>query len=115
MKSILAQGYALAALALAPLLAAHAATAAPTEITRVVVHYNDLDLSRNNDARRLYGRIVSAARRACDNDPESDLHRLALYKQCMHTAVSTAVAQVKSPQLTSIHQAEARWTGSIGG
>jgi UrcA family protein len=121
MKSALAKGYALAAIVLAPVLTAHAATSAPgpgpgEETTRVVVQYKDLDLSQNKDAKRLYGRIVHAARLACDNDPESDLHRLAMYKMCMHEAVTNAVAQVNSSQLTTIYQADVRRRiPSIGG
>jgi UrcA family protein len=119
MKSVIAKGYALAAIALAPVLTAHAATPGPgprEETTQVVVQYKDLDLSQSKDAKRLYHRIVSAARIACDNDPESDLHRLALYKKCMRNAVTDAVAQVNSSQLTTIYQAEARRRmPSVGG
>lgn len=112
MKSVIAKGYALAAIVLAPVVTAHAGTPAsgPMEgATHVVVQYRDLDLSRDKDAKRLFHRIVSAARKACGNDPESDLQRLALYKKCMRNAVTDAVAQVNSSQLTRIYQAEARW------
>jgi UrcA family protein len=119
MKSVIAKGCAVAAIALVPVLTAHAGTpalGAREETTQVVVQYKDLDLSQNKDAKRLYRRIVSAARIACDNNPESDLHRLALYKKCMRTAVTDAVAQVNSSQLTTIYHAEARWRmPSVGG
>jgi len=118
MKSVLAKGYVLAAIALAPVLTAHAATPAPgpgETPTHVVVQYKDLDLSQSKDAKRLYGRIVRAARIACDNDPESNLQRLALYEKCMRNAVSSAVAQVNSSQLTTVHQAEGRWLPSFRG
>ena len=118
MKSVLAKGCALAAIALAPVLTAHAATPAPwpaEETTRVVVQYKDLDLSQNKDAKRLYWRIVKAARIACDNDPESDLRRLASYEKCMRDAVNNAVAQVNSSQLSTVHQAQLRRTPSTGG
>ncbi len=107
MNSAIAKGCALTTLALASLLTAQAALATPPqdEVKTVAVHYRDLDLSQPQDAKRLYWRIKSAARIACDNDPESDLIRLAEYKRCMREAVANAVAQVKSPQLTGIHQA----------
>jgi UrcA family protein len=72
----------------------------------VNVQYSDLDLSRPTDARRLYGRIKSAAQVACDNTSLDDLPQLARYKQCRNQAIANAVAQVKSAQLTSIHEAE---------
>ncbi len=108
MNSVIAKGYALTTVALGSLLTAQAALATPAqgEVKTVAVHYRDLDLSQPKDAKRLYWRIKSAARIACDNDPESDLARLAAYKSCLREAIADAVAQVKSPQLTSIHQAE---------
>ncbi len=112
MNSAIAKGCALTTLALASLLTAQAALATPPqdEVKTVAVHYRDLDLSRQKDAKRLYWRIKSAARTACDNDPESDLARLATYKRCMREAIAKAVAQVKSPQLTGIYLAEVQRT-----
>jgi UrcA family protein len=108
MNSVLAKGYAIAAIALAPVLTARAATPAPgpgEEITHVVVQYKDLDLSQRKDAKQLYRRIVRAARIACDNDPQSNLQRLAMYRKCLRNAVTDAVAQVNSTQLTTVHRA----------
>jgi UrcA family protein len=109
MNSAIVKGCALMSVALTTLLTAHGASAAapgPGDVKTVVVHYHDLDLSQPKDAQRLYGRITRAARKACDNDPESDLMRLTLYKSCMRTAITNAVSQVNSPQLTSVYLAE---------
>ena len=109
MKSAIAKGCALTAVALGTFLTTHAASAAvpgDNDVRSVVVQYRDLDLSRPTDARRLYGRITRAARRACDNYPDSELALLAIYKSCMRKAITNAVAEVKSPQLTTVYQTE---------
>lgn len=108
MKTVTAKGFALGAVALTAFLTAHAAWAAPAdgEPRTAVVKYQDLDLSRPQDVQKLYGRIKSAAQEVCDNDATSDLHRLAIYKTCMRNAVSDAISQVQSPQLTNIRQVE---------
>jgi UrcA family protein len=108
MKTAIAKGCVLTAVALTGFLTAHAASAAPADAgpRTAVVKYRDLDLSQPKDVRRLYGRIKSAAREVCDNDPGFDVHRLSIFKSCMRDAVSDAVSQVQSPQLTNIRQAE---------
>jgi UrcA family protein len=92
----------LAALATANLAAATPDTAEPRS---TVVHYEDLDLSRPKDARRLYRRIKQAARRVCDNNPLSDFKRLTEYEKCLGQAVTEAVEKVQSEQVTAIHRA----------
>lgn len=82
-----------------------AATPEAHEPRSTVVHYEDLDLSRPEDARRLYGRIKRAARTVCDNNPSSDIKRLNEYEKCLGQAVTGAVEKVQSEQLTAIHRA----------
>jgi UrcA family protein len=110
MKSVIQKRHTLIGLAaLTVALIANTASAQPladTDYKTVNVQYSDLDLSQPAGARRLYGRIKSAAEIACDNYSFGDLPRLAKYKQCRDQAIANAVAQVKSPQLTSIHEAE---------
>jgi UrcA family protein len=86
---------------------ANLATAAPEadEPQSTVVRYGDLDLSRPEDARRLYGRIKRAARMVCDNHPSSDIDRLNEYEKCLGQAVTAAVEKVQSAQLTAIYHA----------
>ena len=92
---------------LAALATANLATARPEadEPRSTVVRYGDLDLSRPEDARRLYGRIKRAARRVCDNQPSSDSKRLKEYERCLGQAVTEAVEKVQSEQVTAIHRA----------
>ena len=63
-----------------------------------VVRYSDLDLSRPEDAHRLYVRIEQAARAVCDSTPALDLHRIEASKRCIQQAVSNAVAEVRASQ-----------------
>jgi UrcA family protein len=83
-----------------------AATPEAAETHSTVVHYEDLDLSRPKDARRLYGRIKKAARTVCDNHPLSDFKRLTEYEKCLEQAVTEAVEKVQSEQVTAIHRAQ---------
>jgi len=108
MKTAITQGCVLTAVALTGFLTAHAASAAPAdgEPRTAIVNYQDLDLSQPKDVQRLYGRIKRAAREVCDNDPGFDLQRLSIFKSCLRNAVSDAVSQVQSAQLTNIRQAE---------
>jgi len=109
MKPIIARKTAFIAMAvLAAALTANPASAATvTDRSRqTVVRYSDLDLSRPEDARRLYGRIRGAAREVCESLRATDLQRAQIYKQCMHKAVADAVAQVQSAQVTAIAGAD---------
>jgi UrcA family protein len=112
MNSAIVKSCALMSVALATLLTAQETSAVtPGEsgaVKAVVVRYQDLDLSQPKDAERLYGRITRAARLACDNNPDSDLGRLAIYENCMREAITNAVSRVNSPQLTSVYRAEIR-------
>ncbi len=109
MKPLTANRYALLGMAvLAAGLAGNPASAA-TDVEgakRTVVKFADLDLSRPQDARRLYGRIKYAARQVCDNDPMSDLRLLQIYETCLRKAVTDAVARVQSPQLAAVEQSD---------
>jgi len=82
------------------------ATTVDDEARKTVVRYSDLDLSRPQDARRLYGRILGAAREVCENFRSADLQRAAIYKRCMDKAVDDAVAQVQSAQVTALRSAD---------
>jgi UrcA family protein len=82
------------------------ATTADNEVRQTVVHYSDLDLARPEDARRLYGRIRSAARGVCENFRSPDLQRNQIYRQCRDKAVADAVAKLQSPQVAAIAGAD---------
>jgi UrcA family protein len=109
MKSIFAKHCALLATAtLATGLTVSHASAATTyeEPMNVVVRYSDLNLSQPRDARALYDRIQRAAREACDDHMYESLERLVRFHKCVNQAVTNAVANVSSKQLTEIHEAE---------
>lgn len=104
----LAKRHALIAIAaLAAALSANVASATTldAEARQTVVRYSDLDLSRPQDARRLYGRILGAAREVCENFRSADLQRNRIYKQCVGKAVADAVAKVQSAQVAAIADA----------
>jgi len=109
MKSIIAKHCALLATAtLATGLTVSHASAATTyeEPVNVVVRYSDLNLSQAGDARALYDRIQRAAHEACGDHMFESLDRLVLFHKCVDRAVSNAVANVSSRQLTEIHEAQ---------
>ena len=66
------------------------------------VSFADLNLSNPAGANALYGRIKSAAKRACGYEGSS-LTDIRLWKRCVHEAVDDAVGRVNSPLLTQVH------------
>jgi UrcA family protein len=75
------------------------------EPAAVVVSYQDLDLSRDADARTLYRRLEHAAARACDTAPAAiDLARHQAWMRCYDAALDSAVLQVRAPELVAIHR-----------
>jgi UrcA family protein len=97
---------AMAALAAALTGSLASATTVDDGANQKVVHYSDLDLSRPEDARRLYTRIRIAARTVCENFRSPDLQLAQIYKQCRDKAVADAVAKVQSAQLAAIADAD---------
>jgi UrcA family protein len=89
----------------------HAGATEPTEgASSVVVHFADLDLSRPNDAQKLYDRLQAAARKVCrgsglgDGGGMEDLARLRLFHNCVDRALANAVSDVDSARVTAIQQ-----------
>lgn len=72
----------------------------------VVVHFADLDLSRSQGAAVLYQRLKVAAETVCfPFDDDLTLARQRIYKACVQSAISTAVAKVHRPALTAYYEA----------
>ncbi len=88
----------------AMLLGSAIALSATPEAPRVAVHYQDLDMSRPQDAKVLYRRISQAARRVCNAPGRHDIAQLALYSKCYDTAIANAVESVNEQALTALHQ-----------
>jgi UrcA family protein len=104
MKPILLRHTALAFL----LLGSALAISATPKGASIPVHYQDLDLSKPQDAKVLYRRISIAARRVCNPPGTNDLAQLAKYSECYDTAVTNAVTSVNQQTLTALHQSRAQ-------
>jgi UrcA family protein len=115
-SSSIARRYAVVAIATlaAGLAVNHAGAAEPTQAPTVVVRYADLDLSRPKDAQRLYYRLYAAAQKVCrasglgSGGGMEDLARLRQFHDCLDRALTNAVTDVNSSQVTAIQQAERR-------
>jgi UrcA family protein len=99
-------------LALASLLAMGTGPAAAKELVpaeprprAISVAYADLDLSSQDDAAVLLGRLRLAAARACEvrevRQPGPTLRRAIA--ACRDAAMSEAVAGIDAPELTRLH------------
>jgi len=86
------------------LLGSALAISATPEGARIAVHYQDLDLSKPQDARVLYRRISIAARRVCNPPGTTELAQLAKYSECYENAIANAVTSVNQQTLTALHQ-----------
>jgi UrcA family protein len=68
-----------------------------------VVHFSDLDLTRNAGVAVLYARIRFAARVVCEPVADRALQSIVARNRCMTEAIARAVADVNVPTLTSYH------------
>jgi UrcA family protein len=70
---------------------------------QLVVQFQDLDLTRQQDVKRLYSRLRSAARTVCSPlDGRTQFER-AQYRECQDQSLNNAVSEVNVPQLTRLH------------
>ncbi|MBW8815398.1 MAG: UrcA family protein [Caulobacterales bacterium] len=91
----------LAAIA-SPALAQPRPASVDPEIPRQTVRYDDLDLSRPAGADALIARIGRAARTVCGEQSVSEFDRTGNRRRaCIAKAMSTAIAQVDAPIVTS--------------
>jgi len=83
------------------------AAAAPALIVRSRdVSYVAAELTRAEDAQKLYMRIQHAARIVCEGPDVRDLSARNAYQECYARAVNDAVAKVDAPTLTALHQSK---------
>lgn len=79
----------------------------PTHITgRSVVHYGDLDLSAEQDAKIMLQRIERAAKKACGGHPTFSSYTGSLdrtFEECRGKAIQRAVNQLGAPLVTRIY------------
>ena len=66
------------------------------------IRYADLDLSKPDDVRRLYGRIVRAARLVCDS-VSSFGGNLSRVQNCVRKTVADTVKQIDKPALNAYY------------
>jgi UrcA family protein len=102
LKSRIAIYSALCALSVISLSAPVRASEWP-EIPRQAVNFADLDLTRSAGVAVLYARIQLAARYVCKPVLPQDLGSAQRARTCAAHAVEQAVADARSPQLTSYH------------
>jgi UrcA family protein len=69
------------------------------DVPSIVVKCGDLNLSTEDGACRLYGRIVTAAREVCDRHNSRDLPAFTACSTCESTAIARAVSDFDSPRL----------------
>jgi UrcA family protein len=105
-----AVGLTLAAAMVAPFAVAHADRVGQLEgVPKIVVNYDDLDISHPQGLEELYTRIQYAAMDVCDYDRlPKELARQRRPAACYHAAVDDAIRQVNKPQLTALHHAKAK-------
>jgi UrcA family protein len=85
------------------LLATGGAVAAEPDIRTVAVRYGDLDLSRDEGVRALYGRLRAAAANVCGPRTYRDLATLRLWRECRDETLGRAVGQIGNPRLAALH------------
>ena len=90
-------------------LSASAASASSTDYfgsPTMRVDFQDLDLTKQADTKRLYSRLRLAASQVCIGYPsQSRLLRSSARAKCETRALTTAVEAIAHPALTALHSA----------
>ena len=66
------------------------------------VSYADLDISKPEGAKVLYGRIEAAAHQVCALNGYKDLGAMQRVNGCVDRAINNAVKEVDSPALSAL-------------
>jgi UrcA family protein len=82
-----------------------ASTAPEPDVPQVVVHFADLDLARTDGATMLYYRLRAAAQVVCSPRQARDLVRTAAFRNCVQSALASAVMRVDRAKLTAYYRA----------
>lgn len=76
---------------------------------RIVVTYDDVDISSPQGLATLYSRIQYAAMDVCEYDRlHKELSRQRRPAECYRAAVDDAIKQVNQPVLTAYHRAKSK-------
>lgn len=78
------------------------------DVPQIHVKFEDLNLSRHQDALALYGRIAAAADKVCHRYliGRPDLYAQEYLRACVHKAIADAVHKVGRPELLAIYNAK---------
>ena len=69
-----------------------------------VVRFSDLNLTHEEGARILLGRLRHAARMVCSPAADArDLKRISLYESCLKESMDRAVADVHAPLVSALY------------
>jgi UrcA family protein len=77
--------------------------AAEPEYDRTTVAYGDLNLDSQQGAKALYARLRNGAKDVCYSFEGRDSFFKRVWRTCVDQAMATAVAQVNTPRLTTLH------------
>jgi UrcA family protein len=76
---------------------------------RIVVRFSELDLTREQGARVLIGRIERAARLVCGPEPSQlSLSEHQAFRGCVTQATFRSVRRVDAPLVTAIYRSDAQ-------
>ena len=76
---------------------------------KIVVNYDELDISNPQGLELLYTRIANAAMSVCGYDRlHKELSRQRRPAACYQSAVDDAIRQVNQPQLTALHRTKSK-------
>lgn len=100
----------LAAALVGPFAIAHADRVGQLDGTpKIVVNYDDVDISSSQGLEILYSRIQYAAMDVCGYDRlHKELSRQRRPATCYRAAVDDAIKQVNQPVLTAYHRAKSK-------
>lgn len=81
----------------------HAPGMDEVEVHSETVHFSDLNLSSEKDAKRLYTRLRGAAETVCGDYDIRDFVDTRQARKCESDAMAEAVAKVNRPMLTAVY------------
>ena len=73
---------------------------------RTVIHYGDLNIESEQDAKILLQRIALAAKKACGGQPTFSTYTGSLdhsFEECRREAIERTVKRLGSPLVTRVH------------
>ena len=77
-------------------------------VSKYVVRYSDLDLSKIDGAAALYARVSYAAAIVCNSLQSRNLGIAAKYQACVAQAIANAVASVDRPLVSQYHESRTK-------